>query len=94
VTTGGARQVLDRLLADGGEPAAIVEADGLGAVGGADELVPIVREALRVHADAATKIKAGNMKAIGPIIGFVMKETQGRSDGGEVTRLVRAELGL
>ena len=42
VTQGGARQVLDRLVADGGDPAAIVEAEGLGAVGGADELTPIV----------------------------------------------------
>jgi aspartyl-tRNA(Asn)/glutamyl-tRNA(Gln) amidotransferase subunit B len=93
VTTGAARQVLDRLIAVGGEPAAIVAEEGLGAVGGDDELRPIVQAALDAHADAAEKIKAGNMKAIGPIIGFVMKQTQGRADGGEVTRLVREELG-
>jgi aspartyl-tRNA(Asn)/glutamyl-tRNA(Gln) amidotransferase subunit B len=34
------------------------------------------------------------MKAIGPIVGFVMRETKGRADGGEVTRLVRTQLGL
>jgi aspartyl-tRNA(Asn)/glutamyl-tRNA(Gln) amidotransferase subunit B len=34
------------------------------------------------------------MKAIGPIIGHVMRETKGRADGGEVTRIVRAKLGL
>ena len=33
-------------------------------------------------------------QAIGPIIGYVMKETKGRADGGEVTRLVREKLGL
>ena len=31
------------------------------------------------------------MKPIGVIVGFVMRETKGRADGGEVTRIVRAE---
>jgi aspartyl-tRNA(Asn)/glutamyl-tRNA(Gln) amidotransferase subunit B len=33
------------------------------------------------------------MKAIGALVGAVMKETQGRADGGEVTRLLREKLG-
>ncbi len=94
VTTGGARQVLDRLVAEGGDPATIIEAEGLGAVGGEDALLPAVRDAIAANPDAAEKIRAGQMKAIGPIIGHVMRATQGRADGGEVTRLVRAELGL
>ncbi|HEY2635864.1 MAG TPA: Asp-tRNA(Asn)/Glu-tRNA(Gln) amidotransferase GatCAB subunit B, partial [Solirubrobacteraceae bacterium] len=94
VTTGAARQVLDKLVAGGGDPAAIVEAEGLGAMGGDDELVPLVREALAANADAAEKIRGGKMGAIGPIIGHVMRATQGRADGGEVTKLVRRELGV
>ena len=34
------------------------------------------------------------MKPIGVIVGHVMRETKGRADGGEVTRLVREQLGL
>ena len=30
------------------------------------------------------------MKAIGPLVGFVMRETKGRADGGEVTADPRA----
>ena len=95
VTVGNAKLVLDRLVAEGGDPAQIVEAEGLGAMGGGDDaLDPIVEAALAANADAAEKIKGGNMKAIGPIIGFVMKGTKGRADGGEITKLVRAKLGL
>jgi aspartyl-tRNA(Asn)/glutamyl-tRNA(Gln) amidotransferase subunit B len=95
VTVGNAKHVLDRLVAAGGDPAAIVAAEGLGALaGGADELGPIVDAALAANADAATKIRAGNMKAIGAIIGHVMRETKGRADGGEVTRIVRERLGV
>jgi aspartyl-tRNA(Asn)/glutamyl-tRNA(Gln) amidotransferase subunit B len=95
VTVGNAKLVLDRLVAGGGDPAAIVAAEGLGALGGgADELEPIVDAALAANADAAEKIRAGNMRAIGAIIGHVMRETKGRADGGEVTRIVRERLGV
>jgi aspartyl-tRNA(Asn)/glutamyl-tRNA(Gln) amidotransferase subunit B len=94
VTQGGARQVLDKLVADGGEPQAIVAAEGLGAVGGADELAPIVEAALAANAAVAEKLRGGDMKPIGVIVGHVMRETKGRADGGEITRLVRRQLGL
>ncbi len=34
------------------------------------------------------------MKAVGPLVGFVMRETKGRADGGEVTRHDPREAGL
>ena len=94
VTQGAARHVLDRLVADGGDPAAIVEAEGLSALGGGDELEPVVQAALDANPDAAEKLRAGNMKPIGAIVGHVMRETKGRADGGEVTRIVREKLSL
>ncbi|HEY8303996.1 MAG TPA: Asp-tRNA(Asn)/Glu-tRNA(Gln) amidotransferase subunit GatB [Solirubrobacteraceae bacterium] len=94
VSVGAARQVLDRLVAEGGDPLAIVEAEGLAAMDGGDELAAVVAAALAANEDAAEKIRAGNPKAIGPIVGFVMRETKGRADGAEVTRLVNERLGI
>jgi aspartyl-tRNA(Asn)/glutamyl-tRNA(Gln) amidotransferase subunit B len=94
VTGAGARQVLDKLVAEGGDPAAIVEAEGLGAVGGEDSLAPIVEAALAANPDVAGKLRTGDMKPIGVIVGYVMKETKGRADGKEITKLVRQQLGL
>jgi len=94
VTVSNAKVVLDRMLAGAGDPAAIVAAEGLGSLGGGDdELEPIVEAALAANAGAAEKIRGGNMKAIGAIIGHVMRETKGRADGAEVTRIVREKLG-
>ena len=50
--------------------------------------------ALAANADAAERVREGNAKAIGPIVGYVMRETKGRADGGEVTRLVNEQLGI
>ena len=79
--------MLDRLVAEGGEPGAIVEAEGLAAMDGGDELAAIVAAALAANADAAERVREGNAKAIGPIVGHVMRETKGRADGTEVARL-------
>jgi aspartyl-tRNA(Asn)/glutamyl-tRNA(Gln) amidotransferase subunit B len=94
VTITGAKKVLDTLVADGGDPAAVVEAEGLGAVGGEDALTPVVQAALDANPEIAERLRTGDMKPMGVIIGFVMKETKGRADGKEVTKIVRSTLGL
>jgi aspartyl-tRNA(Asn)/glutamyl-tRNA(Gln) amidotransferase subunit B len=94
VSVGAARAVLDRLIADGGEPRAIIEAEGLAAMDGGSELAEIVAGALAANADAAERVREGNAKAIGPIVGQVMRETKGRADGGEVARLIHEQLGV
>jgi aspartyl-tRNA(Asn)/glutamyl-tRNA(Gln) amidotransferase subunit B len=94
VTTGAAKQVLDRLVSDGGDPAAIVEAEGLGAMGGGDELGDAVDAALVANPAIADRLRGGDMKPMGVIIGHVMRETKGRADGAEVTRIVRGKLGV
>jgi aspartyl-tRNA(Asn)/glutamyl-tRNA(Gln) amidotransferase subunit B len=95
ISGGAGRQVLDRLVAEGGGPAEIVAAEGLEALDGeGDELAAIVAAALAANADVAERVREGNAKAIGPIVGYVMRETKGRADGGEVTRLVNEQLGL
>ena len=95
VSVGAGRQVLDKLVAEGGsDPVAIIEAEGLAAMDGEDELAAIVAAALKANADAAERVRDGNAKAIGPIVGHVMRETKGRADGAEVRRLVREQLGI
>jgi len=94
INAGAGRQVLDALVAEGGDPAAIVEREGLGSMGGGDELAGVVAAAIAANGDAADKVRGGNAKAMGPIVGFVMRETKGRADGGEVGRLIREQLGV
>jgi len=93
VTSGAGRQVLERLIAEGGDPLAIVQAEGLAAMDSGDELAGIVAAALEANPDAAQRVRDGNAKAIGPIVGHVMRETKGRADGTEVARLINEQLG-
>jgi aspartyl-tRNA(Asn)/glutamyl-tRNA(Gln) amidotransferase subunit B len=94
VSHGAARDVLTRLVKGGGDPRQIVKDLDLGAISGDDDgLAEIVDRALASDPAAAAQVRDGNMKAFGPLVGFVMRETKGRADGGEVTRLIRERVG-
>ena len=92
VSQSAAKQVLDAMAANGGDPEALVRDEGL-ALAGADELETIVDRAMADNTDAVEKVRAGNPKAIGAIVGAVMRETKGRADGAEVQRMVRERIG-
>jgi aspartyl-tRNA(Asn)/glutamyl-tRNA(Gln) amidotransferase subunit B len=93
ISHGSGKQVLERLVAEGGDPAEIVEREGLAQISDSSELEGIVDRAIEAEAEAAEQVRQGNAKAIGRIVGAVMKETKGRADGGAVTRLIRERLG-
>ena len=93
VSRDAAREVLTLLVEQGGDPREIVQREGLGAIS-ADEdgLGQLVDQAIASDPGAAEQVRSGNMRAIGPLVGYVMRETKGRADGGEVTRLIRERL--
>jgi aspartyl-tRNA(Asn)/glutamyl-tRNA(Gln) amidotransferase subunit B len=92
ISHGSGKQVLAALIAEGGDPEEIVERDGLAQISDSGELESIVAAAVEANPDAAEQVRGGNQKAIGAIVGAVMKETKGRADGGEVNRLIRQQL--
>ena len=83
------KQILATVVSEGGDPEALAkdyESEG--------DLGEIVDRAIEAEPEAAEKVRAGEMRAIGPLVGAVMKETRGAADGGEVTKLIREKLGL
>jgi aspartyl-tRNA(Asn)/glutamyl-tRNA(Gln) amidotransferase subunit B len=94
ISHGSGKQVLATLVVEGGDPAAIVERESLAQISDSGELEAIVAAAVDANPEAAGQIRAGNQKAIGAIVGAVMKETKGRADGGEVNRLIKEKLGI
>jgi aspartyl-tRNA(Asn)/glutamyl-tRNA(Gln) amidotransferase subunit B len=92
ISHGAGKQVLAKLVADGGDPAEIVDREGLAQISDSSELEEAVDRAIESEAEAAAQVREGNEKAIGRIVGAVMKETKGRADGGAVTKLIRERL--
>jgi aspartyl-tRNA(Asn)/glutamyl-tRNA(Gln) amidotransferase subunit B len=89
-----AKEVLAELTRSGGEPSTIVEQRGLSPIADTSELEGIIERAIAADPAAVAQVRAGKTKAAGAIVGAVMRETKGRADGAEVTRLVHKKLGI
>ena len=88
VTSTQAKQILADLVANGGgDAAAIAAAKGFEAMDDS-ALVSIVDDVIAAQAAAWEKYCAGEEKALGALVGAVMKATQGKADGKAVTALL------
>ena len=92
ISNASAKQVLARMVSDGVDPEEFVGAEGLEQISDSGELETIVDAVIESNPGPASEVRSGNEKAIGALVGAVMKETQGRADGGEVNRLLRDRL--
>jgi aspartyl-tRNA(Asn)/glutamyl-tRNA(Gln) amidotransferase subunit B len=93
LTATQAKQVLAELVANGGgDPAAIAEDMGFRAMD-SGALEAIVDEVVRGNPTAWDSYRAGQDKAMGALVGAVMRATKGQADGAAVTALLRAKRG-
>ena len=87
-----ARQVLEGVLAGEGGPGAVVAARGLEQVSDDAALRALVDEAIAGDPAAADKVRGGNPKAIGALVGAVMKASRGQANPQRVNELLRDRL--
>ncbi len=93
VSVPAAKEVLAEVIATGGEPAAVVEARGLGQISDEDALRDVIADLMDANPDQAGQLRDGKEKVIGFFVGQAMKQTGGRADPKAVQRLVRAQIG-
>ncbi len=90
LTATQAKQVLAEIVANGGGDAvAIAAAKGFEAMD-TSELEAMVDAAIAAEPDAWAKFCAGEGKAMGALVGAVMKASKGQADGKAVTALLNA----
>ncbi|MBA2575914.1 MAG: Asp-tRNA(Asn)/Glu-tRNA(Gln) amidotransferase subunit GatB [Euzebyaceae bacterium] len=87
-----ARDVLTGVLAGEGSPRAVVDARGLAQISDTDELTRIVDAVIAEQAEAAQRVRDGNDKAIGALVGGVMRRSQGKANPQLVNQLLRDRL--
>jgi aspartyl-tRNA(Asn)/glutamyl-tRNA(Gln) amidotransferase subunit B len=76
----------------GRDPETIVEAEGLKQISDQDELENIVDGIIEANPDAVEDLQNGKDRAIGFLVGQVMKETRGKANPGLVNEMLRDKL--
>ncbi|MDB5166729.1 MAG: gatB [Candidatus Saccharibacteria bacterium] len=91
-----ARTVLTELLVSGEarEPSEYAQAKGYIQESDEGAILEIVRQVLADNLKAAEDVRGGEMKAIGFLVGQVMKLSQGKANPGLAQQLIKKELGL
>jgi len=92
VSRSAARTALGKVFETGDSPSAVVEREGLASVG-SDELSGVVDEAISANPVEAERVRGGDKKVVGFLVGQVMKATRGNADGGRVRELLMEKLG-
>ena len=91
ISRSAAKDVLGTVFASGDSPSEIVEREGLASMGG-DELSEVVDGVIAANPDEAERVKAGDNKVVGFLVGQVMRATRGNADGGRVRQLLLEKL--
>jgi aspartyl-tRNA(Asn)/glutamyl-tRNA(Gln) amidotransferase subunit B len=92
VSRAAAKEVLATVFESGESPSKVVEREGLAQMG-ADELDGVVERVLSDNPDEAERVRAGEEKVVGFLVGQVMKATRGQADGGRVREIILQKLG-
>ena len=87
-----AKQTVACVLAGEGTPDEVVNKHGFKVMNDDSALEAAVDAALAADPEVAEKLKSGNMKPMGAIIGAVMRATKGQADAKAVTKIVMAKI--
>jgi aspartyl-tRNA(Asn)/glutamyl-tRNA(Gln) amidotransferase subunit B len=88
-----AKDVLEEAFHTGRIPRAIVSEKGLSQISDAGELEAVVARVVEANLSVADDFRAGKDKALGFLVGQVMKETGGKANPRMVNELLRKRLG-
>lgn len=87
-----AKTIFEEMFKTGKDPELIVEEKGLKQISDEDKLEEIVEKILKENPEAIEDIRNGKDRAIGFLVGQVMKETRGKANPGMVNKLIRAKV--
>ena len=87
-----AKLVLAGMFESGDDPEKVAADKGLEQVSDAGAIETAVDEVIAENADAADKVRAGQMNTLGFLVGQVMKKTRGQANPGMVNELLKKKL--
>ena len=87
-----AKTVFKELIGNGGDPETIVKEKGLVQISDEGALLKAVEEAINNNPQSVEDFKAGKQKAVGFLVGQIMKATKGQANPQMVNKLLVEEL--
>lgn len=80
ISNKGARELVERLFRQGGDPEELLDRLGLAQISGEEALADHVRAVLQANPQAVEEYRSGKGKALNVLVGQLMKRTAGRAN--------------
>ncbi len=87
-----AKQVFERMFAEGGDAEKIVAAEGLGRISDGAAIEALVAEVIAANPKPVSQFRAGKQQTFGFLVGQVMKASRGKADPEQVADALRRAL--
>ena len=91
ISTKGAKEVFIKMWETGEAPLVLIDKLGLSQVSDENQVRDWVKQALAANPQAAADLKGGKDRAIGSIVGAVMKLSKGKANPAVVNALIKEE---
>lgn len=88
INTGTAKKLIDMLLKEDFDPKQQVKIKNMFQINDIQKLKEYVTKAISLNAESVESFKSGNIQAMGPIVGYVMKITKGCANPSKVNEIV------
>ncbi|MCK5357129.1 MAG: Asp-tRNA(Asn)/Glu-tRNA(Gln) amidotransferase GatCAB subunit B, partial [Elusimicrobiales bacterium] len=83
------KQVLDKIWEKPSSPKEMIETSGMSQVSDENQIREWAKEALNKNPKAIEDFKSGNEKAIGPIMGMIMKKSKGKANPKVASSIIK-----
>lgn len=87
-----AKKVITELMKQGGDPEKIVKEKGLVQISDENQLREIITEILNENEQSIVDYKNGKDRALGFLVGQVMKKTKGQANPPMVNKILKEEI--
>jgi aspartyl-tRNA(Asn)/glutamyl-tRNA(Gln) amidotransferase subunit B len=92
ISSNQGKEIFEKMWTTGKKPSIIVDESGMTQLSGEEEVGHFVDEVLRDNPDVVERLKKGEVKLQGVLVGQVMKATKGKANPELVNRLIREKI--
>ncbi len=90
VNTG--KTVLEKMIQTGKNASSIISEEGMGQISDDSAIEKLVDEAIAANAESVASFKTGKASALGPLVGWVMKQSKGQANPGKVNEILMKKM--
>jgi aspartyl-tRNA(Asn)/glutamyl-tRNA(Gln) amidotransferase subunit B len=92
LSSSAAKGILKEVIVDNSDPEKVAEKKNLLQVSDESELITIIEQVINDNQAAADDVRAGELKAIGFLVGQVMRHSAGKANPSVVSELIKKQL--